>query len=173
MSTQPTEPDWLQAWNEGRVRTAGGKFPAGMSGNPNGKASGTKNRRTLLAEALQERGEAIARAMADKAEKGDVGAAALVLARLAPPMRARSERTPFALDTSKPLAQQAAAVVQAVADGDLSAEEAHVVLSCLQTYATLAHADTIEGRLQALERASALRNPATRGGVIEMDGPMQ
>lgn len=100
-------------------------------------------------------------------------AAGLVLARAVPPKRPVSERTPFVLDTTQPLATQTAQVVQAVADGHLSADDAQTVLACLNTYAQLAQHDTLEARLQALERATRVwdRALAGQGGVVIEQGP--
>lgn len=134
------------------LRTEGGTYAPGASGNPAGMKPGTKHARTLMAEAFQANGEAIAHVVIEKALKGDLMAAALVLQRLVPPKRPTSEKTPFALDTRLPLAQQAAQVVQAVADGHLSADDAQTVLGCLSTYAAIVQADEMTRRLEALER---------------------
>jgi hypothetical protein len=122
-----------------------------------------------MAEAFQANGEAIAKVVIDLALAGDLTAASLVLQRLVPPKRPVSERTPFALDTTKPLAAQAAAVVQACADGCISVDDAKTVLSCLSSYAALVQADEVQARLAALERATAA--PRSMGGVMVVDMP--
>ena len=67
------------------VRDANGRFVPGQSGNPAGKKSGTRNRATLLAEALRDgEGEAAARIVIDKALAGDAVAARFLLDRLTP-----------------------------------------------------------------------------------------
>lgn len=149
------------------VRNEAGQFAAGVSGNPAGLKPGTKHARTVMSEAFQANGEAIANVVIAKALAGDLTAAALVLQRLVPPKRPTSEKTPFSLDTTQPLAAQAAQVVQAVADGHLAADDAQVVLSCLSTFAALAQADEITRRLDALERATSAGSRA-RGGVVEV-----
>lgn len=185
MSTPQFPPPWAAGWTPPELppsadttpRTDTGQFVPGVSGNPNGKPAGTKHRRTLLAEAFDEGVDDIIAVVKAKARAGDLQAAGLVLARAVPPKRPVSERTPFVLDTTQPLATQAAQVVQAVADGHLSADDAQTVLACLNTYAQLAQHDTLEARLQALERAThAARNRARgHGGVmyVEQPGPPQ
>ncbi len=154
------------------IRSARGQFVPGVSGNPAGKPVGAKAARTLMHAAFHENGEAIAKVVIDKALDGDLVAAGLVLQRLVPPKKPVGERVHFTLDTTRPLAQQASQVIQAVADGDLDPDNAQTVLSCLGTYAALMQADALESRLQALERAHNITG--ARGGVIYMEeGPTQ
>ncbi len=177
--TTPQEPQWLTAWKASAQptdtqRTSAGTFAKGTSGNPAGKPLGAKSRRTLLAEAFDEGVDDIIAMVKKKALAGDLQAAGLVLARAVPPKRPVSERTPFALDVTMPLAQQAAQVAQAVADGHIAADDALTVLTCLDRVASLRHADTIEERLAALERAAHLRDRtrvAAGGVVIEQGVP--
>jgi hypothetical protein len=63
------------------TRDAAGRFLPGQSGNPAGKAPGTRNRATLLRELMDE-GEdrAIGRIVIDKAKSGDAGRRARAVA---------------------------------------------------------------------------------------------
>src|SRR5476649_43591 len=72
-------------------RDAAGRFVAGASGNPSGKRPGTRNRRTVLAEALRD-GEdnAVARVVIDKAVAGDAVTARFLLGLLSPKPRGRA-----------------------------------------------------------------------------------
>src|SRR5213082_1251233 len=71
-------------------RDANGRFAPGQSGNPWGKKPGTRNRASVLREALGD-GEdiAAARIVIDKALSGDLVAARFVVGRLEPRPRSR------------------------------------------------------------------------------------
>src|SRR5258708_38576690 len=71
-------------------RDLAGRFRPGTSGNPAGKRPGTRNRKTVLAEALRD-GEdtAVARVVIDKAVAGDAVAARFLLGLLVPKPRGR------------------------------------------------------------------------------------
>lgn len=157
----PEEPDWLRNWKAAppltdAARTSAGTFAPGASGNPEGKKPGTKHRRTLLAEQFDEGIEQIVAVVKARALEGDLQAAGLVLARAVPPKRAVSERTPFALDMTASPSEQAAQVIQAIADGDLPVDVGHTVLACLTARVALQQAETLEDRLAALERGQHL-----------------
>jgi hypothetical protein len=72
-------------------RDAAGRFVPGASGNPAGKRPGTRNRKTVLAEALRD-GEdnAVARVVIDKAIGGDGVAARFLLGLISPKPRGRA-----------------------------------------------------------------------------------
>jgi hypothetical protein len=53
-------------------------FQIGISGNPNGRKAGSRNKATLLLEALLDgEAEAVTRTVIEKAKAGDMGAARL------------------------------------------------------------------------------------------------
>ena len=136
-------------------RAPDGRFVPGASGNPNGRPAGLIDRRHRVAKAFDAEFDAIGAALVARAKGGDVGAMALYLSRVEPPLRPRGDRTPFALDTTQPLAAQAAQVIQALAAGDLSGEAAQTVLACLSTYTKLVEADTLDARIKRLEQHAA------------------
>lgn len=148
-------------------------FERGKSGNPAGRPPGIVDRRHRVAKAFDAEFDSIGAALVEKAKAGDVGAIALYLSRVEPPLRPRSDRTTFALDTAQPLSVQAAQVVEAVAAGQLDPDSAQTVLSCLNVYAQLAQHDTLEARLQALERSARVRDRALagQGSVVIEQGP--
>lgn len=141
-------------------------FQKGTSGNPAGRPPGIVDRRSKVATAFEGVGEQIAHVIVAKAMEGDMQAAALVLQRISPPLKRRGERVQFALDATQPLAVQSSAVLQAMADGALSPDEAQIVTAALASHAALVQYDTFEARLQALEAA---RNKGPRSGVVHFD----
>ena len=80
----------MDGTNQPATRDANGRFAPGSSGNPTGKKPGTRNRATVLREALAE-GEdvAAARIVIDKALAGDGVAARFIVDRLTPRPRGR------------------------------------------------------------------------------------
>ena len=146
-----------------------GQFQKGQSGNPEGRPPGLVDRRRRMASAYSGEFDAIAEAVIKKAKEGDVAAASLYLSRVDPPLKPKAEKVRFTLNTALPLAQQAAQVVQAVANAEIAPEDAQIVLSCLSTYAQLVQADEVQARLAALERATNTARSAAPGGVYVVE----
>src|ERR1700730_1589251 len=140
--------------NQTAMRDAHGRFVPGNSGNPTGKKPGTRNRATVLREALAE-GEdiAAARIVIDKALAGDVVAARFVVDRLTPRPRGRS----IALDlpggeTAGDVLAASNATIAAMAAGEITPDEALTVTKVL------------DGRLRALKAAAREEvSPALEG----------
>ncbi|MHC4197293.1 MAG: DUF5681 domain-containing protein [Planctomycetota bacterium] len=69
-------------------KQGGHRFPKGVSGNPKGRPKGTRNRATIMAEALLEgQAEALVQKGVSMALKGNTTALRLCLERLIPPRR--------------------------------------------------------------------------------------
>ena len=108
-------------------------FEKGVSGNPNGRPKGARNKSTLAAEALLD-GEAgaLTRKAIELALNGDLGAIRLCLERILPARRSRVIR--FDLPKTSTVEDVVAAydaLLSAVADGEMSPEEAAVVCGIL------------------------------------------
>jgi len=141
---------------ERAVRDANGRFMPGQSGNPVGKKPGTRNRATLLAEALRDgEGEAAARIVIDKALAGDAVAARFLLDRLTPRPRGRAIALDLPADAGAGDVLAASnATVAAMASGEITPDEALTVTRVL------------DGRLRALKAArkeGAGREPSPSG----------
>ena len=64
------------------------RFKKGKSGNPKGKAPGTRNKvPARIEQLLANEGEAVVGAVLTKAKEGDMQAARLVLDRICPPRK--------------------------------------------------------------------------------------
>ena len=133
------------------LRLAGGKFAPGQSGNPAGKPKGLPDRRTEMKRLMVDGGEAVVKVVIDAALSGSLDACAMVLARIAPPARHEGRRVSFSFDLSATLTQQAQQVVDAVANGELSVEEGHLLVQCLSNAAGLRAVDEMEQRIRQLE----------------------
>jgi hypothetical protein len=115
------------------LRDANGRFQPGQSGNPAGKKSGTRNRATLLREAMNdgEDGE-VARVIIDKALAGNAATARFVIGLLIP--RARDRAIELDLPDGAGIDDLVAAAnetVRAMAAGEISPEEALTVTRVL------------------------------------------
>ena len=133
--------------------SSGGKFQPGQSGNPAGKAKGTRNATTLALEALLD-GEAAAltRKAIELAQDGDTVALRLCLDRLLPPRKDRP--ITFALPpitTTDDLPLATGAIVAAVAAGELTPAEASEISKTLDVHVRAIEATDLHKRLAALE----------------------
>jgi hypothetical protein len=144
-----------------------GKWLPGVSGNPAGRKPGTTNRRTALDAQVAVHGPAIMDVVIEAALKGDLVAANIALARIAPPLRSRAERVTFELDPALGFAEQAQQVITAVATGVVDPATGKLLVECLTAAAGLRTIDEFEFRLARLEgKAAGTVKP--RGGIVEL-----
>ncbi len=130
--------------------TRGRPFQAGNAGRP----KGSRNRATLAMEALLEgEAEVIARKAVEMAKEGDTTAMRLCMDRLLP---ARKDRhVPFALpklETPADAVKASAALVEAVAGGDLTPSEAAELSKLVEGFTRAADLHDIQARLEKLEQ---------------------
>jgi hypothetical protein len=111
------------------------RFQKGQSGNPAGKPKGARHKTTLLAERLmQDDVEKIVSAVLTAARNGDMTAAKIILDRIAPVRRA----VPFDLpriESKADVVSANAAILAAVADGDLTPGDAAGILKLVRGFA--------------------------------------
>jgi len=134
-------------------RKPNGRFGPGNRGNPNGRPAGSRNKASLLlAELIDNEGEGIVRAMIEAAKGGDTSAGRCLVDRLVPPRKDRPIR--FALpplETAADAPRAVAAIVQAVAAGELSAAEAGDLAGLVGRFSQVIEVTEIETRLRAIE----------------------
>lgn len=125
-------------------------------GNP-GKPKGARNKATLAVQELLEGEElAVGRAVIEKAKEGDGMAMRLVLERVCPVRRGRPVR--FALpplDGAGDLPKALGAVLTAVADGDVTPDEAVALSQVVEARRRALETEELETRISALEQARA------------------
>ena len=131
-------------------------FELGQSGNPAGKARGTRNKVTLAIEALLDgEAEALTHKAIELAKAGDMAALRLCMDRLAPPRKDRLVMFELPTITSAADAVKAsAALVTAVAIGDLTPAEAGELGKLIEAYVKALEATDFAARLENLERAN-------------------
>jgi hypothetical protein len=128
-------------------------FQKGQSGNPAGRPRGSRNRcAVLLQNLLADDAEAIARTAIAMAKEGDIAAIRMCLDRLVPARK--SDAVAFELPPLGKAADSvaaAAAIVAAVAAGDLTPSEAGELAKVIDVYVRALETAGFEERLQKLE----------------------
>lgn len=151
--TEIVQPDWLKSYAPNTEPPAGNpNWKKGMSSpNPTGRPRGIVDKRTRVTQALMDDAPKIARVVIDAALAGDVQAAGLVLSRVAPALRAQTERVEFDFDATAPVAQQVEQVLQAIADGKVAPDVGKQIIEAIGALSAVRAVDELEKRLQALE----------------------
>jgi Family of unknown function (DUF5681) len=129
-------------------------FEPGQSGNPAGKPKGARNKTTLAVEALLDgEAETLTRKAIELAKAGDLAALRVCLDRIAPPRKDRPvlfELPPISSAADAAIA--AAALLEAVAVGDLTPAEASELGKLIEAYVKALEATDFAERLSKLER---------------------
>jgi hypothetical protein len=113
----------------------GHRFQKGESGNPAGKPKGARHRTTLMAERLmQDDAEKIVNAVIAAARNGDMTAAKIILDRIAPVRRSSSFDLPR-IEGWADVGAARAAILEAVADGNLMPSEAADIFKLVEKVA--------------------------------------
>ena len=131
------------------------KFTKGRSGNPSGKPKGCRNATTILFdELLKDNAKELIEKTIEMAKDGDGPALRLCIERLAP---ARKDRPVWfdlpEMNEAKDAVNASAAIVAAVADGDLTPSEAAELSKVVDGYARTLQAAEFEERISKLEKA--------------------
>jgi hypothetical protein len=131
----------------------GKPFRPGQSGNPDGRPVGARHKVTRAIEALLEgEHEMLTRKAIDMALAGDTVAMRLCLDRLAPPRK--DAPISFALPPIRSAAdtvEASSALLDAVASGDVTPDEAGRVMALLSAHKALVETGDLETRITALE----------------------
>jgi hypothetical protein len=132
----------------------------GESGNPAGRAKGSRNKKTLLREELEKDGSALAAAIKARALEGDMQAASLWLTRLEPPARMRGETVEFDFDPKASAAQNIESILKAVAAGEVTVETGAQLIASIERLADVRESAGGGDREQQI--VDALRDFATK-----------
>src|SRR5476651_2170640 len=134
-------------------RDAAGRFVAGQSGNPTGKPPGTRNRKTVMLEALRDgEGEAAARVVIDKALSGDAVAARFVVALISPRPRGRTIHLELPEDDDCNVVTAYNLTLRALCQGEITPDEAVTVSRFLDGRRRVLKAWQLEDKLTAYGR---------------------
>jgi hypothetical protein len=133
----------------------GTKFQPGQSGNPKGRAKGSRNQMTLAMEALLDgESEALTRKAIELALGGDITALRLCLDRVLPPRKDRPVTfTLPAIIGTQDAAGAMASILAAVSSGDVTPGEGAEISKLIDSYVRTVEATELHERISRLERA--------------------
>jgi Family of unknown function (DUF5681) len=135
-------------------------FTPGQSGNAAGKPKGTRNKTTLAVEALLDgEAETLTRKAIELAKAGDLTALRVCLDRIAPPRKDRPVTFDLPpISSAADAAKAAAALLEAVALGDLTPAEASELGKLIEAYIKALEATDFAERLTKLEQMTTRCN---------------
>jgi Family of unknown function (DUF5681) len=152
----------MDAANSGsdQRRARGRPFRPGQSGNPQGKPRGVRNRATRLLDKMAETDAAdVLGTVISRAKKGDITAAAMIMARVWPPRKGRPVTFDLPpLTTAADLASALGSIAQAIGAGILSPEEGQAVGAVLEMQRKALELTELETRIAVLERKAECDN---------------
>lgn len=137
------------------------KFKTGQSGNPNGRPKGALNKTTLATQALLDgEAEALTRKAVELAKTGNPMALRLCLDRVLPPRKDRPINfTMPKVEGVQDLPKVLGAILEAVAQGEITPGEGQTLTSMLDAYRKGLETTDLEARITALEKESARGKP--------------
>lgn len=142
------------SYTENRAgKQRGRPFEPGRSGNPAGRPKGSRNATTRMVEALfEDEAEELARKAIELAKAGDGPVLRAVLDRLAPARKDAPITIELpAVESATDAKAAAAAVIAAVASGEISPGEGGAVMSLLTAQRAIIETQELEARIAALE----------------------
>lgn len=136
-------------------------------GNP-GRPKGSRHKTTILCEKLLASGaEKIIEVVQKAAEAGDMQAARMVLDRIVPPRRDNPVRFKMPkLTSARDAAAVNAAVLEAVANGEITPVEADQIAKVVDSYVRTMEAGALEERIRALEVDAGIAPPEPPHPVV-------
>ena len=132
------------------------RFKPGQSGNPKGRPQGSRSKRLVALDALAEgEVEEIVKKMIEKAKDGDAMAARPILDRVWPARK--GARLTFRLSEvaeAKDIPRAIAEVTRQMADGELSPDEAVLIVGLLEAQRKAFETHDLAERVAALEQSA-------------------
>lgn len=160
MSELHITPPWLEGWkptplSENPVRGPGNPnwVAGGPSPNPVGRPKGVPDRRLLATQQMLDELRSVVSMLVGKALEGDVGAAAIVLSKCLPSIKAQSEKVEFAYDPTAPISEQVSSVLDAVSQGQIAPDVARLIIDSIKALSDVRATEELSARIEALEEA--------------------
>jgi hypothetical protein len=138
------------------------RFKPGQSGNPAGRPKGSRNKMTLLAEAMVEaEGPELVRSFIDGTKAGKPVPQRITGGVIFPPHRYRPVEIELpATDTPAGVAAAQSALVRHVAEGEICPEQGANVSRMLDATLRALEAADLDGRVRRLEEQLGIAPPA-------------
>ncbi|WP_323810403.1 DUF5681 domain-containing protein [Sphingobium baderi] len=156
--TTAIQPPWGNDWKpappaEKPVRSAGnpGWKPGCPSPNPKGRPAGLPDKRLLATQAALDEMRNIVAMLVGRALEGDTNAASIVLSKVLPSVKAQMERVNFAFDSTAPISEQVAQVLDAIAAGAVAPDVGRLIIDSISRLADVRANEELEARIAALE----------------------
>ena len=130
------------------------RFQKGQSGNPDGRPKGSRNKTTVALESLLD-GEAqkLTRKAIEMALKGDPAMLRLCIERLIPPRKDRPVNFDLpALTTVQDASKATLKILESLAKGELTPNEAGEISAVIQNYADTVRLSELEQRIAEMEQ---------------------
>ena len=129
-------------------------FKKGQSGNPAGKKPGTRNKTTVLLEALLDgKAEALTKKAIEMAGKGDPAMMRLCIERLIPPRKDRPINFDLPpLQTTQDASVAMLKILESVSRGELTPSEASEISKVIENYADTVRLTDLEERISEMEQ---------------------
>lgn len=147
-----SQPEWMEGFKPKSPSKGNPAWTPGCrSPNPSGRPKGIVDKRAKVSQALADDAPAIARVVIDAALEGDMQAASLVLARIAPTLRSQMEKVSFDFDPAAPISRQVEQVLAAIASGEVAPDTAKLIIDAVQSLSQVRAVEDLEQRIIELE----------------------
>ncbi len=135
------------------------RFRPGQSGNPKGRAQGSRNKATLAVEELLDgQSKALTQKAVEKALEGDIQALKICLDRICPPRKSRPIQIKLPkVETAADVTAAHGTVIAAMAQADITPDEANTIAGVLEAKRRAIETVEIEERISKLEAQGAGR----------------
>jgi hypothetical protein len=132
-----------------------GRFVKGTSGNPAGRPPHSRNRSTLLMEAMLEgEAEQLTRKLIGLASSGDITAMRLCMERLLPPRKDRPVNLTLApVENIQQVSSAMSTVVKAIGNGSITPGEGEILANVLAVQTNVLSTGDLDRRVERLEQA--------------------
>ena len=159
--TEIQSPQWMQGWQPAPLSEQAVAAPRGPgnpswtpgcpSPNPQGRPPGIPDKRLLATQQMLDEMRNIVAVLIGKALEGDTGAAAVVLSKTLPSIKAQAEKVNFAFDATAPISEQVARVLDAIAAGAVAPDVGRLIIDSIARLSDVRASEELELRIAALE----------------------